>query len=157
MIYIMIGVPGSGKSTYAKQLQKELNCEIVSTDALRNNHPDWEESMIWPEVYRLCALALQNNDDVIFDATSATPKVRKRFVDEVEKYGVEMQMAAFYFDTPWEECRQRVIKRNTMPGERYLPPEVVESYGHSIIKPTLDEGFTFIKIIQNGQIVQEIK
>ena len=43
-----------------------------------------------------------------------------------------------------------------MPGERYLPPEVVESYGKRVIKPTLDEGFEFIKIIKGGKIIKEV-
>ena len=157
MIYLMIGVPGSGKSTYSKQLKEELQCEIISTDNLRNIHPDWTETMIWPEVYRLNALALKEGRDAIYDATNATPKVRKRFVDEVEKHGVKVEMVAYYFDTPWEECQRRVIKRNDMPGERYLPPEVVESYGNTIIKPTLEEGFKFIRIVHNGEVVEEIK
>lgn len=157
MIYVFIGVPGSGKSTYAKQLQQKMNIEVISTDNLRNIHPDWEEAKIWPEVYRLNALALSEGRDVVYDATSATPKVRKRFVEEVEKHGVKMEMGAYFFDTPWEECQKRVIKRNTMAGERYLPPEVVESYGHSIIPPTLDEGFKFIRIVQNGEVIKEIK
>ena len=157
MIYVMIGIPGSGKSTYAKQLSKELGCEVISTDNLRNLHPDWPEDAIWPEVYRLNAESLRNGQDAIFDATNATPKVRKRFVDEVEKHGVTMQMAGYFFDTPWEECKERVIKRNTMPGERYLPPEIVESYGHSIIKPTLEEGFLFIKIVKNGEVIEELR
>ena len=29
-LYIMIGLPGSGKSTYAKKLSKEINAKIVS-------------------------------------------------------------------------------------------------------------------------------
>ena len=49
-----------------------------------------------------------------------------------------------------------MIKRNQIPGERYLPPEVVESYGKSITKPTFEEGFKFIKTIQYGKIVEEL-
>lgn len=156
MIHLLVGIPGSGKSTYAKELKIELNCDIISTDTVRNEHPEWIEPMIWVEVYKRSAEALKNNVDVIFDATNATEKVRKRFVDEVSKYDVEVKMGAYFFDTPWEECTNRVIKRNTMPNERYLPPEVVESYGKSITKPKISEGFSFVKVIRNGIIEEEI-
>ena len=34
-LYIMVGLPGSGKSTYSKKLSKEINAEIVSSDDIR--------------------------------------------------------------------------------------------------------------------------
>lgn len=156
MIHLLVGIPGSGKSTFANELKDILNCEIISTDTVRNEHPDWEEPAIWVEVYKRAADALKNNIDVIFDATNPTEKVRQRFIDKVSEHGVKVIMGAYFFDTPWEECRERVIKRNEMPNERFLPPEVVESYGRSVTKPQLKEGFEFIKTIQYGKIVEEI-
>lgn len=156
MIHMLSGITGSGKSSYSKKLRKQLNCEVVSTDELRNLHPDWSEDLIWPEVYRLLSDALKNNIDIIYDATNITPKVRNRIVTEIEKRGVKAIIGVYFFDTSWKVCLKRVIKRNEMPGERYLPPEVVESYGKRVIKPTLDEGFEFIKIIKGGKIINEV-
>ena len=65
-------------------------------------------------------------------------------------------MGAYFFNTPWEICQKRVIQRNTDSNERFLPPEVVKSYADNIIMPTLDEGFTFIKIIEDGKVIKEI-
>ncbi len=155
MIHMLIGIPGSGKSTYAKVLAKKLNCDIISTDRVRMDNPSWEENAIWPEVYRLCANALKNNVDAIFDATNVTPKVRKRFVDEVSKHGVEVKMGAYYFDTPPSVCAKRVALRNEDHSQPHLPVEVVYSYGSSIIYPTNSEGFLFIKRIVEGCEVQE--
>ena len=150
---MLIGIPGSGKSTFAEKLSKELNCRIVSTDKVRSENPNWDEALVWPEVYRLCALALQNNLDVIFDATNITPKVRRRFVDEVEKYNAVVVMGAYYFNTSKEECYARVVKRNNQPDSLFLPPEVVYSYSEKIVFPTKEEGFSFIKTIEKGEIV----
>ena len=156
MIHLLVGIPGSGKSTYAKKLKEDLKCDVISTDTVRNEHPDWEEPAIWVEVYQRAANALKNNVDVIFDATNPTEKVRKRFIEKVSEHQVKVVMGAYFFDTPWEECKERVIKRNSMPNERFLPPEVVESYGKSVTKPSLEEGFQFVKVIQYGKIVEEI-
>ncbi len=156
MIHLLVGVPGSGKSTFSKDLRKELNCDVISTDTVRNENPDWDEPKVWNEVYRRAAEALKKNIDVIFDATNPTEKVRKRFIDEVSKHDAEVVMGAYFFDTPWEECQRRVIVRNTMPGERYLPPEVVESYGRSVTVPKLEEGFKFVKLIRLNKVVEVI-
>ena len=119
MVHFLIGIQGSGKTTFSKELAKKLNCEIISTDGLRNAHPDWAESMIWPEVYRLIAEALKQDIDIIYDATNITPKVRNRFKEELLKHNVEIKMGAYYFNTPWEICQKRVIKRNSEPNERF--------------------------------------
>lgn len=147
-VHMLIGIPGCGKTTFAKQLQKEINCEIVSTDIVRTLHNDWQEEAIWPEVYRLSYTILKSNKDMIFDATNITPKVRKRFIDNVKEYEVNFDVGAYYFTTPVNECIKRVNIRNDLPNERYLPIDVISSYGEKLIIPTIEEGFVFIKHIK---------
>lgn len=149
-IHLLIGIPGSGKSTYARKLSKEKNIEIVSTDLMRQKHPDWKEEMIWPAVYERCAVVLMSHQDVIFDATNITPKVRKRFVDNINLYyhsDEPYQIGAYYFDINPQICQNRVIKRNEDCNELYLPPEVPLSYAEKVIPPSFEENFVFIKTI----------
>lgn len=152
---MMIGIPGSGKSTFAKLLAKKNGYAIISTDSVRLLNPFWEEPLIWPEVYRRCAEAIANCEDAIFDATNVTPKVRKRFVDEVQKHGVKVEMIAYYFDTPWEVCYERVVKRNQEPNVHHIPADIVQGYGERIIFPTFEEGFSTIYRIVDSEIVEE--
>ena len=149
-VHMMIGIPGSGKSYYSNLLNKEKGYPIISTDAVRMAHPDWEESLIWPEVYRLCAWHLENGEDVIFDATNITPKVRNRFKDEVDKHFTNYERIAYYFDVDPSVCVERVKIRNTLPNNLFLPPEVITSYGERIVKPTVEEGFIDIIYIKNN-------
>ena len=37
MIYMMVGIQGSGKTTLSNELSKKMNIEIVSTDMVRKN------------------------------------------------------------------------------------------------------------------------
>ena len=60
------------------------------------------------------------------------------------------EMIAYYFDTPVDECVKRVDVRNNLPGNLFLPLDVIKSYGERIIKPTLDEGFKKIIEIKNN-------
>ena len=128
MIHMMIGIQGSGKTTFAKQLAKELKIKIISTDNVRVNMPGIKEELVWPYVYKQVALAISEGKDVIFDATSITPRVRKRFVDEVEKYGVKCEICAYYFDVDRDVCVQRVAQRNKDRSQINIPIQLYYSF-----------------------------
>lgn len=151
-IYVLVGVPGSGKSTFAKKAKISLNAQIVSSDVVRNLHPDWKEELIFPEVYRLMASFLKENFNVIYDATSITPLVRKRLVNELEKYNVSYQMEAYYFPVFYEDCLARIAKRNEDSKERFFPLDVLKSYCERIVAPSLDEGFLKVHIVEQTKL-----
>ena len=157
MVHMLIGIQGSGKTTFATKLSQEKNCLVASTDYVRKHMKDVKESEVFETVYKMVADAIKNNQDIIYDATNITPKVRKRFFDEVSKYDVTPKVIAYYFDTDVMECFKRVKIRNTIEGELYLPEEVVFSYNEKIIKPELTEGFVKINIVKDGTIVNTIE
>ena len=148
-VHMLVGIPGSGKSTFAQGLSKELSCSIVTTDGIRMEHPDWEERLVWPEVYRRLAVEILAGRDVIYDATSVTPNVRNRFFtrlyEQVEKGSFDV--GAYFFPTPAEVCYKRIEKRNQDPNEHFFPLDKVESYASTMIPPTVEEGFVFVKEI----------
>ena len=156
MIHMMIGIQGAGKTTFAKQLAKDIKAKIISTDSVRVNMPGIKEELVWPYVYKQVALAVQEGKEVIFDATSITPRVRKRFIDEVEKYGVKCVISAYYFDVDRDVCIQRVAQRNKDRTQINIPIEVVYSFSDKIVPPTLEEGFKYIKIVKDGKIAEVI-
>lgn len=147
-LIMLIGIQGSGKTTYSKELSKEYNAEVVSTDKVRQTYPGIVESEVFPTVYKLCAEKLKEGNNVILDATHITPKVRKRTFDALDQYKVEYEKIAVYLDTPVEECIKRVDIRNKNPEELFIPLEVIESYGKNLIVPTKEEGFSEIYIIK---------
>ena len=99
-LHMLVGIQGSGKSTYAKKLSKEFNAPIISSDIIRNLHPDWEEALIFPEVYRLCSEYLKQGIDVIADSTSITPKVRARYIETITSSGKYLSSGfLFLFET----------------------------------------------------------
>ena len=110
-IHMLIGIPGSGKTTYGSKLQSELNCMIVSSDGIRSMHPDWPEQDVFPEVYRLCSIELNAGRDVIVDATNIDTNTRKNFCDEIRKRTVDFSVGAYLIDTDCSECYNRVVLR----------------------------------------------
>ena len=149
MIHLIVGIQGSGKSSFAKELSIKENIEIVSTDAIRKNNPGIEEYKVWEIVYKRMADLIKENKDCIFDATSITKKVRKRFFDSLKAYNVEVNADCYFLDTDVDICVERVSKRNMDENELYLPVDVIYSYKERLEIPSVDEGFNKIIVIKN--------
>lgn len=115
-IYMLIGIPGSGKSTFAKY----LNGEIVSPDEVRKElygdisiqgNPVEVFSMVEDKI----RFFLSIGDDVVYDATNTT-KYRKETVKEFREYGFD-KVVGIFVDTPFAIC----IKRNVIRKDRCEP------------------------------------
>ena len=150
VLHLMVGIQGSGKSTYSKKLRNEYGYKIISSDEVRKMHPDWEEVRIFPEVYRLCAIELREGRDVIFDATNITPKVRSKNIGLVRELYSDFKVYAYFINTNKEICKERVKRRNNIEGELYLPIEVIDSYFNNLVIPSVEEGFDKVIIIDNN-------
>ena len=150
MIHMIVGIQGSGKTTFGKELAKEKgDIEIVSTDEVRKANPGIEEYKVWEIVYKRIAEIIKDGNDAIFDATSITRKVRKRFFDSVSSYGVKVEADCYFLDTDTDICEMRIKNRNEDPNELYLPIEVIYSYKERLEVPCIDEGFSKIIVIIN--------
>ena len=153
-IILLIGIPGSGKSYFAKKYAKDNNIKIVSTDWVRSNYKGILEEEVWPMVYKEIGKSISKNEDVIFDATSATPKVRERLINNIKEltgyiHHVDYEIKSFFFPTGSNSAVARVDKRNKMPNELFIPLDVIPSYGRTIIPPTYDEGFKEALVVSN--------
>ena len=161
-VYMMIGIQGSGKTTFASVLSKGFNIPIISSDALRMSNPELKEEYVFPTLYTMCKDKILNGESFVYDATNITPRVRKRFVDSLKELGVNRDMydmVAVYFEPDVELSKKRVAKRNQDAIERYMPLEVIEEYAKNIVEPTDEEGFTqVIKISRyfNKEVEEKI-
>mgnify|MGYP003296289761 CR=1 FL=1 len=147
-LIMLIGIPGSGKTTYSKELKVKYDAEVISSDKVRQTYKGIDEKDVFPTVYKLCIEELKEGRNVIIDATHITPKVRKRSFDALDQYGINYEKVAIYIETSVEECARRVEIRNQDPNELFLPVDVVYSYGNNIIPPSKEEGFSEIHIIK---------
>ena len=134
-LYTMIGIPGSGKSTIAKQIP---NAVVISSDAIRKELYGAEEiqgngKQVFDLVYKRIGEELAKGNDVVFDATNLTPRARKA----VFRFSAEH--IALFVDTLLGKC----LKRNAA-RERKVPKEVIYRMHHNLVYPSKEEGFSKI-------------
>ena len=82
---VLVGLPGSGKTTWAKQyVEKNLNTVHLSSDELRIELFGFEDQtknhLLFRELNKRTVEALNDNKDVIYDATNLNRKKRIHLV-----------------------------------------------------------------------------
>jgi len=143
--YQLVGVPGSGKSTWVKDQDWMLGLTIVNTDAFvedyaRTQGKTYSEVFVdyMPTAIDLMAeqvvFAREHSHSIIWDQTSTTVKSRARKFYMLPDY----EHIAVVFRTPeHKELMRRLMSR---PGKE-IPDHVVASMIASWEEPTKEEGF----------------
>lgn len=94
---VLMGAPGSGKSTFAKG----TGAHVVTTDGARGRLTPGETLH---KAYTEINQALAQGKDVVFDTTGSNPKVRKAAATIAAKHGASL--AARVMDAPLADCLQ---------------------------------------------------
>lgn len=148
-VFMTIGIPGSGKSTWANEFAR-LNPEfkIVSSDKIREELYGDESIQGNPKdvfkiAFKRTAKILQHdNARVIFDATNVQRKYREQFIDYMKK-GVEdaenIYFTAVFFDCPYQKAIERQNERS-----RKVPNNVIYKMHSKLEPPTKEEGWDWI-------------
>jgi predicted kinase len=144
-LYILVGVPGSGKSTWVSNQDWSKDCAYVSTDIHVEAYAK-EQGKTYSEVfveYMPTAVDLMAQDvvrareagkDIIWDQTSTTLASRTRKFNMLPDY----YAIAVVFKTPEHtELMRRLMSR---PGKE-IPDHVIYSMIGTWEEPTLEEGF----------------
>ncbi len=146
VLYVLCGLQGSGKSTYAKKfqraMQKDETIVIASSDEVRRQYPDAKNETVFQFVYQMANDALADGKSVIIDATNITMKSRRQVFANIK---VDCEKICVVFCTPYEECVKRVEVRNALQvatgGSHIVPTSVLERYYKSFEVPFYEEGW----------------
>lgn len=144
-LYVLCGLQGSGKSTYAKHFQRAMNGDeaivIASSDEVRKQYPDAKNETVFQFVYQMANDALADGKSVIIDATNITIKSRRQVFANIK---VDCEKICVVFCTPYKECVKRVQARNALSvatGDHIVPLDVLERYYKSFEVPFKEEGW----------------
>jgi predicted kinase len=129
-LFMLVGIPGSGKSTWAKAFLKEHpNYQLVSTDQIRAHlYGDEATQGNWPQVWQQVLAQWQSGIDqvhrgtlagVIYDATNTRRRHRRQAIDTAKTLGFNT-ITLVWFDLPLAVCLGRNRERS-----RQVPPEVL--------------------------------
>ena len=143
--YQLIGVPGSGKSTWVKNQIWALGLSVVSTDNFVEAYAN-QQGKTYSEVFKVympiavrlmanqAEICRANGVDVIWDQTSTTIASRARKFNMLPDY----EHIAVVFRTPdTNVLKERLASR---PGKE-IPWEVVQAMIDNWDEPYEEEGF----------------
>ena len=113
---MIMGLPCSGKSTFAQKLAEEYNTNLHSSDAIReeltgdiNNQEHNNE--VFQTLHKRIKDDLRNGKSCIYDACNISYKQRMAFLSELKNIPCEKQ--CMLMATPYEWCIERSAKRES--------------------------------------------
>ena len=158
---MMCGLTGSGKTTYAKRLEREHSAVRFSVDEwmidLYGHHMPREvfderlaaiKDLLWDVARRLLTLGV----NVVLDFGFWKREERLKFKNRTEEVGATPTL--YFFDLLLAELQRRLAARNETldEGTFEITPEMLETFSSWFEPPTETEGFDLIRVGFNGDI-----
>lgn len=119
-VYILRGISGSGKSTYARRLAESGNTIIVSRDIIRQQFGATEKTVLSPTIEKLVTRierdqmreALYRGQDVVADDTNLNNSNARQFANLAHTLGHEYAV----IDLPGSDDLPLCISRSDIPA-----------------------------------------
>jgi predicted kinase len=156
-LFVLIGPPGAGKSTWrARHLAKYPNTAVISQDDLVDAFAA-QRGITYSHAFRIAPMkefaatvkirfkeAVERGDDIILDRTNMRRKARHWFLNAARGY----QTTAVVFHTDPIVLEDRLHRRGKATG-KFIPANVVQDMLCGYEPPDLAE-FDSIKTIRSG-------
>ncbi len=136
---ILIGIPGSGKTTYAKQhLLTNADICYVSSDDIREElfgdaSVQKDPKRVFGIAYERTTAALDAGKDVVFDSTATTVTARRQLLNACAAHANSVRYIVL--NTPLNEC----LRRNRL-RDRQVPEEVIRRQYRNMSRPNARAG-----------------
>jgi predicted kinase len=135
-VYMMVGLPASGKSTHSKWFEG-MHAKFVSRDLCKGNKAKARKQL---------EELLEEGETIVVDDTNYNKEIRAEVIGLAKRYN-PINITAVYMNVPKEIC----LERNKTRANK-VPAIAIHSLAKKFEPPTLDEGFTDILIFdQNGK------
>lgn len=160
---LMVGVSGSGKTTWVNSHKEYIACSTDSIieqlaesmgisyteafDYIQNKKKfDYITTKFFEKIYE-CIL---NDKDFVIDRTHLKRNVRFSIINELKTFAMEngkhLELSAVSFELSKNTIFERLKNREKKTG-KFIPKEVILEQINSFDIPTIDEGFDMIERI----------
>lgn len=147
VFFMMVGLPGSGKSVQAQYISKRFSANIHSSDSIREElfgDPRIQDNhdLVFKILHDRVKEDLHNSKCTIYDATNINYKRRKAFLQELSK--IDCWKVCVLMATPYFVCIERNKDRNAV-----VPESVIKKMLMNFWVPQNYEGWDDIVIMQD--------
>ena len=149
VLYVMVGPPGSGKSSYIrKYLPHALRLSLDDLRLMLSGRPfdfryERMVSVLGDALMRVTLSRLREwRRDCVFDATNVSRERRSPTLALAREFS--LPAVAIFTDTPIEIALARNKRRR-----RKVPEEVIERFYRLLDPPSIDEGFEQVVVVRD--------
>ena len=139
-LFLMMGCPGAGKSTFLKNRIKKDTSVIISRDTIRfsivkpNEEYFSHETKVFNSFCWQIRSSLLGSGKCIADATHLTLASRKKLLNKIDVD--DLKVTICYIKTPLSTCLERNSHR---VGLSRVPDSAIRRMYYSIEEPTIGE------------------
>ena len=106
-LFVLCGLPASGKSTFAAELAKSTGAFVLTVDAIRTHDADPAE--VFAQVSQALGKTLADGHSAIVDTCCLHGFQRARWLMVGRRAGVRVELVLVV--TPWRKCAERNAER----------------------------------------------
>ena len=146
-LILLVGLPGSGKSTYAEKLNDYI---CVSSDNIRkelygDENIQGNPQTVFQHMHDRTIQLLKQGRNVVYDTTNVSRKNRRGIIDKCKSFA---SIECHVIWTPYEECVERDAHR-----KRTVGTAVIKKMLYRWESPHWSEGFSNILIVHNSSSI----
>ncbi|KYC44996.1 MAG: L-seryl-tRNA(Sec) kinase [Candidatus Methanofastidiosum methylothiophilum] len=143
MLVVITGLPGTGKTTIAEALARDLDAIVFSTDKIRKMifekpvYNEEDKKIVYNELFSQTSKYLNSDKNVILDGTFYSRDLRQR-AKEVGK-SLSEKVIFVYCETPEELLKKRITSRKDKYSDAdygvYLKmKEIFEEFEEDVVR-----------------------
>ncbi|MDJ0589677.1 MAG: ATP-binding protein [Pleurocapsa sp. MO_226.B13] len=144
-LYLLCGMPFSGKTTLSKSVAQYLNAPYISLDEINEARGLFGGEGIpveeWEKTHYLAMEQLKKimpfQQDIILDDTNCFRWLRDRFRDLAARY--DYQTTLIFLDVSLAEIEKRIAANNRTQTRNKVQPEIIEEMNQTFEPPQADE------------------
>ncbi|NJR44554.1 MAG: ATP-binding protein [Hyellaceae cyanobacterium CSU_1_1] len=154
-LYLLCGMPFSGKTTLGKSIAQHLSCPYISLDEINEAKglfggdgipvEEWEKTHFLA-MEQLPSL-MESGQNIVVDDTSCFRWLRERFIDFVKPY--DYQTVIVFLDIPLSVIKKRMKQNEETKARHRVKQNIIEEMAKTFEPPQADENVVRYSVNQS--------